>query len=176
MNPNFPDGLLDRSDPPRNIRLCEQRYEDRLDAGEIFNPEWLAKVRGGSGIIRFMDWQVTNFNISTLRFSDIPDHKYCYYGGDTSKPLVRGGMPLSIMSDLANQVRSHAWVCIPNVLGTKKLSSIATISNSNPAIVTSPGHEWEEGGPSDSLWHGLACFRYPSANPIAQLDVHSILI
>ena len=92
-----------------------------------------------------MDWQRTNFNVSTLRFSDIPDRKYCSYGGDTSKPFVRGGMPLSIMSDLANQVWSHAWVCIPNVLGTKKLSSIATISNSNPAIVTSPGHKWEDG-------------------------------
>lgn len=136
---------LDRNDPPRNIHLCEQRHEDRLDAGEIFNPEWLTKVRDGSGIVRFMDWQVTNFNTSTLRVSDIPDQKYCSYGGDTSKPFIRGSMPLSIMSDLANQVRSHTWVCIPNVLGTKKLSSIATITNSNPAIVTSPGHKWEDG-------------------------------
>ena len=34
-----------RDDPPRNIRLCETRLEDRLDAGEVFNPEWLSNVR-----------------------------------------------------------------------------------------------------------------------------------
>jgi hypothetical protein len=158
---------MDRNDPPRNIRLCEQRHEDRLDAGEIFNPEWLAKVREGSGIIRFMDWQVTNFNTSTLRVSDIPDQKYCSYGGSTSKPFIRGGMPLSIMSDLANQVRSHAWVCIPNVLGIKKLSSIATISNGNPAIVTSPGHKWEDGDqviPYGTYWPQIEKSRWTVVN------------
>ena len=136
---------IDHNDPPRNIQLCEARYEARLDAGEIFNPEWLSLVREGSGVIRFMDWQVTNSNITTLRFSDIPNEKSCFYAGATTKPFIRGGMPLSIVSALANRVQSHPWVCIPNVLGTKKLSSIATISNANPAVVTSPGHVWEDG-------------------------------
>jgi hypothetical protein len=136
---------IDQYDPPRNIRLCEARYETRLDAGEIFNPDWLAVVRKGSGIIRFMDWQMTNSNISTLQYSDIPDEKYYRYGNSTTKPFIRGGTPLSIISTLANQVQSHPWVCIPNVLGTRKLSSIVTISNSNPAVVTSPGHKWEDG-------------------------------
>lgn len=136
---------IDDYDPPRNIRLCEARYEARLDAGEIFNPDWLRLVHEGSGIIRFMDWQNTNSNISTLRYSDFPDEQYCFYAGPTTKPFIRGGMPLSIMSALANRVQSHPWVCVPNVLGTKKLSSIATISNTNPAVVTSPGHNWEDG-------------------------------
>jgi hypothetical protein len=136
---------IDHNDPPRNIRLCEGRFEDRLDTGEIFNPDWLEKIRGGSGIVRFMDWQSTNFNTSTLRFTDFPDQEYCTYGGATAKPFIRGGMPLPIMSGLANRVQSHPWVCIPNVLGTRKLSSIATISNANPAVVTSSGHKWENG-------------------------------
>ncbi len=144
---------MDRHDPPRNIRLCEKRHEAGLDRGEIFDPEWLARVREGSGIIRFMCWQVPSFDISTLRFADIPSEKYCSYGGLNTrpffganmKPFIKGGMPLSLMSGLANRVQSHAWVCIPNVLGTKKLSSIATISNANPAIITSPGHKWEDG-------------------------------
>ena len=53
---------IDLNDPPRNIRLCEARHEALLDAGELFNPDWLAKVREGSGIVRFMDWQSTNGN------------------------------------------------------------------------------------------------------------------
>jgi hypothetical protein len=136
---------IDHNDPPRNIRLCERRFENRLDAGEIFNPDWLGKVQEGSGIVRFMTWQSINFDVSTLRFTDIPEQKYCSYGGSTAKPFIRGGMPLSIMSSLANRVRSHPWICIPNVLGTRKLSSIASISNGNPAVISSPGHKWENG-------------------------------
>jgi hypothetical protein len=114
-----------------------------------------------------MDWQVTNSNISTLRFSDIPDEKYCLYGNLTTKPFIRGGMPLSIMSALANRVQSHPWVCIPSVLGTKKLSSITTISNANPAVVTSPGHKWEDGDqiiPYRTNWQQIERRRWTVVN------------
>ena len=154
-------------DPPRNIRLCELRHEKQLDASEVFNPEWLAKVHEGSGIVRFMDWQSTNNNFSTLRLSDIADQKYCSYGGSTAKPFVKGGMPLSVMSGLANRVRSHPWVCIPNVLGTKKLTSISTINNANPAVVTSLGHKWENGDqviPYLTNWSQIDRRRWTVAN------------
>ena len=136
---------IDLNVPPRNIRLCEARHEALLDAGELFNPDWLAKVREGSGIVRFMDWQSTNGNLSTLRFSDIPDENYCSYGGDTRVPLIRGGLPVTIMSALANKVQSHPWVCIPHAFGTKKLTAITNVTNANPVLVTSPGHHWENG-------------------------------
>lgn len=136
---------MDRAQPPRNIRICEARHESRLDAGEMFNPEWLAKVREGSGIARFMDWQSTNNNRSTLLFSDIPSARSTSYGGEAKIPFIKGGMPLAVMSTLAKEVGSHPWVCIPDVLGTKKMSMIAAISNGNPAIVSSPGHKWEDG-------------------------------
>jgi hypothetical protein len=166
---------MDLSDPPRNVRLCEGRHEARLDAGEIFNPEWLARVREGSGIIRFMCWQIPNYDISTLRFSDIPDQKYCSYGGLNTrpfsgvnmKPFIKGGMPLSVMSGLANKVQSHPWLCIPLVLGTKKLSAIATISNANPAVVTSPGHKWEDGDqviPYGTNWPQVEKVRWTVTN------------
>src|SRR5262249_48535087 len=138
-------GGIDRNDPPRDIRLCEARYEALLDAGELFNPDWLAKVREGSGIIRFMDWQSTNGNLSTLRFSDIPDENYCSYGGDTRTPLIPGGVAVTIMSALANQGQSHPWGGIPHVFGTRRLSAITHVSNANPAVVVSPGHDWENG-------------------------------
>ncbi len=136
---------IDLNDPPRNIRLCEARYEALLDAGELFNPDWLAKVHEGSGIVRFMGWQSTNDDVSTLRFSDIPDENYCNYGGGSETPLVRGGVPVSVMSALANKVQSHPWVCIPHVFGTKKLTAITNVTKANPAAVTSPGHNWENG-------------------------------
>ena len=80
---------IDLNDPPRNVRVCEARHEALLDGGELFNPDWLAKVHEGSGIVRFMDWQRTNGNLSTLRFSDIPDENYCSYGG-TRRPRSSG--------------------------------------------------------------------------------------
>jgi hypothetical protein len=136
---------IDLNDPPRNIRLCEARHEALLDANELFNPDWLVKVREGSGIVRFMDWQNTNGNLSTLRFSDIPDENYCNYGGNSRTPLIRGGLPVTIMSGLANKAQSHPWVCIPHAFGTKRLTAITNITNANPALVTSPGHHWENG-------------------------------
>ena len=81
---------IDLNDPPRNIRLCEARHEALLDGGELFNPDWLAKVREGSGIVRFMDWQRTNGNLSTLRFSNIPDENYCSYGDDSANTAHQG--------------------------------------------------------------------------------------
>ena len=84
-------------------------------------------------------------NVSTLHFSDIPDENYCSYGGDTRTPLIRGGLPVTIMSALANKVQSHPWVCIPHAFGTKKLTAITNVTKANPAVVTSPGHNWENG-------------------------------
>jgi hypothetical protein len=49
------------------------------------------------------------------------------------------------MSRLAGEVQSHPWVCIPSVLGTHKMSAIETIANGRSALVTSPGHVWEDG-------------------------------
>ena len=63
---------IDLNDPPRNVRLCEARHEALLDAGELFNPDWLAKVREGSGIVRFMCWQSTNGDVSTRTAMSAP--------------------------------------------------------------------------------------------------------
>jgi hypothetical protein len=136
---------IDPADPPRNIRLCSAKHEARLDAGELFNPDWLEVVREGSGIVRFMDWQVTNNNRATLRFADIPGDEHFAYGGGTGEPFIRGGMPLNIMSRLAKEAGSHPWVCIPHVFGTTKLSAIQSVENTNPARVKAPGHQWADG-------------------------------
>ena len=137
---------IELNDPPRNVRLCEARHEALLDAGEFFNPDWLARVQEGSGIVRFMGWQNTNGDLVTLRFSDIPNKNYCSWGGTTAAPLIKGGVPVQVMSTLANAVQSHPWVCIPHAFGTKKLTAIANITQSNPTVVTSsPGHDWRNG-------------------------------
>ena len=60
-------------------------------------------------------------------------------------PLIRGGLPVTIMSALANKAQSHPWVCIPHAFGNKKLTAITNVTNADPVLVTSPGHHWENG-------------------------------
>ena len=175
---------IDPADPPHNIRLCAAKHEARLDAGELFNPDWLEIVKEGSGIVRFMDWQVTNNNRSTLSFADIPGDEYFAYGGGTDKPFIKGGMPLNVISRMAKEAGSHPWICIPNVFGTKKLSAIQSIENSNPARVKAPGHQWADGDiliPYGTNWPDAERNRYTVNNTrpeagtfeLAELDATS---
>lgn len=51
------------SDPPRNIRVCMAGDKcTRLDAGEVFDPDWAAAVKPAVplGFVRAMDWMQTN--------------------------------------------------------------------------------------------------------------------
>ena len=50
--------IINANDPPRNIRIYQSRYAANVEAGETFNPDWLAQIRS-FGILRFMDWMVT---------------------------------------------------------------------------------------------------------------------
>ena len=141
---------IDHNDPPRNFRLCPLKWEPLLDGGEIFNPEWLAEVRRGSGIIRFMDWMATNKNRSTRTFAEIPTESYYTWGSglhssDPTSTYLQGGMPLSVMSNLAKRCNSHAWVCFPHVFGTPKTAKVTGITKANPAAVTSANHPFING-------------------------------
>ena len=141
---------IDHNDPPRNIRFCPVAWESLLDGGEIFNPDWLAEVSRGSGIIRFMDWQVTNKNRSTRTFAEIPTESFYIYGGansssDDGATYLKGGMPLSVITSLAEQAESHAWVCIPHVFGTPKTAKVTGITQANPPVVTSANHPFVNG-------------------------------
>ena len=156
---NWPSGLsnrqmtftgIDHNDPPRNIRFCPAAWETLLDAGDLFNPDWLAEVSRASGIIRFMDWMVTNKNRSTRTFADIPTEDFYVWGGlngnsDATSTYLQGGMPLSIITRLAEEAESHAWVCIPHVFGTPKTGKIIAITQANPPVVTSANHPFVNG-------------------------------
>ena len=144
---------FDDNDPPRNIRFCPAAWESRLDAGEIFNPDWLAEVRRGSGIVRFMDWMVTNKNRSTRTFANIPTEDFYIWAGANGSDdsatggssYLQGGMPLSIMTRLAEEAESHAWVCIPHVFGTPKTARVTGVTQANPPVVTSANHPFVNG-------------------------------
>lgn len=133
------------TNPPRNIRLCPAAYEGLLDQGEIISPDYLAMVKRGSGISRFMDWQCTNNNRVNLTYAGLPTERFCNWGAATATPGVNGGMPVSVMARMANKAHAHPWVCIPNVLGIEKFGTVSGVSQTNPCVITCTGHNFING-------------------------------
>jgi hypothetical protein len=138
---------ITQADPPRNIRICRLSNEDRLDAGELFEPQWLTAVLHGSGICRFMDWQGTNGNRANVSYASIPTStSFTELQGTTTNTANRpAGMPLAIPVALCSQVGSHAWVSIPHVFGTMKGGNVSAITLASPAVATDLGHTYVNG-------------------------------
>jgi len=59
--PIFTTDPSETGDYIRNIKVFPARFEARLNAGEIFNPDWLPLVKSMRRV-RLMDWLITNHN------------------------------------------------------------------------------------------------------------------
>lgn len=98
---------LTRIDPADPIRDISVLREDRLaahDAGAIFNPDWLARLRGVR-LIRFMDWMATN-DSPLVHLADSP--KIADY------TWARVGVPVEVMLALANELDADPWFTLPH--------------------------------------------------------------
>jgi hypothetical protein len=96
---------LDPADPVREITIVRQDHLAAFDAGALFNPDWLARIRGAKGL-RFMDWMATN-NSALAEAADRPKTS------DFSWAI--NGVPVEVMVALANELRSDAWFTIPHL-------------------------------------------------------------
>lgn len=101
---------IDATDPIRAIQITRAGREHLLAAGQIFNPDWLARIRGAQ-LIRFMDWMQTNHS----RLSALADRPK---PGDYT--WARLGVPPEIMIALANELRADPWLTLPH-LGSDEL-------------------------------------------------------
>ncbi|MDT8857319.1 hypothetical protein RNZ50_20220 [Paracoccaceae bacterium Fryx2] len=98
------------TDPADPIRAISVVREDRLDlwaTGAIFNPDWLARIRGAQGL-RFMDWMATN-DSTLARLKDRPKP------GDAT--WARNGVPVEVMVALANDLHADPWFTLPHLAG-----------------------------------------------------------
>ena len=97
------------TDPKHNgnylhdISIVPQKYEALHDAGEIFNPAWLAVVQDAREL-RFMDWMETN-GVTSAHWADRPQV------GDAS--WGTSGVPVEVMVQLANQTGTEPWFNMP---------------------------------------------------------------
>jgi hypothetical protein len=116
--------LTNRNDPPRNVRIFQNRYLQNVVNGERFNPDWLGEVKQ-FGVLRFMDWTVTN-NLKISEFSQLADESYFAWGQEfyswgqqsawsdkNGQFGPKGSMHPRLICELANQTGCNIHVCIP---------------------------------------------------------------
>lgn len=99
---------LDRIDPANPVRNIVVVREDRaalLAAGQIFNPDWLARLRGVK-LLRFMDWMAAN-TTTLARVEDRPKPSDYTY--------TRLGVPMEVMIALCNELRADGWFNLPHL-------------------------------------------------------------
>ena len=96
---------VDPADPIRDIVVVRADRADLLSQGAVFNPDWLARIRGVAGL-RFMDWMATNDSLLA-------------HAADRPKPgdytYARNGVPAEVMVQLANELNADPWFTIPHL-------------------------------------------------------------
>lgn len=110
---------IDATDPIRDIVVVRQDRAQALADGAVFNPDWLARIRGVAGI-RFMDWMATNDSaLAEMKDRPLPDD-YTY---------ARLGVPIEVMVALANELNADPWFNIPHLASDELVRGYAQIAH-----------------------------------------------
>lgn len=107
---------IDPTDPLREISVVRQDRLALADAGQIFNPDFLARLRGAE-LLRFMDWMRTN-NSRLVEPEDLPapeDHIWS----------SARGVPPEVMVALANELDLDPWFTMPHLASDDLVRSYA---------------------------------------------------
>ena len=102
----------------RNITVVKETDLAAFDAGEIFNPRWLALLDGFAAL-RFMDWMGTNES-EQIGWEDRPQIR------DYS--WARLGVPAEIMVELANQLGATPWFNMPHMADDSYMRNFASLT------------------------------------------------
>ncbi|QYK42266.1 MAG: hypothetical protein KF887_03810 [Paracoccaceae bacterium] len=108
---------IDPADPIRDLVLVREDRAAALAAGAIFNPDWLARLRGVR-LVRFMDWMATN-NATLAQAADRPR--------PADFTWARAGVPVEVMVALANQLGADPWFTIPHAAEDALVREIAAV-------------------------------------------------
>lgn len=107
----------DPTDPIRNIAVVREDHLAAFSAGAVFNPDWLARIRGVKAI-RFMDWMATN-DSALAQFADRPMPDDFTY--------ARKGVPMEVMVALANELHADPWFNVPHLADDGLVRGMAEI-------------------------------------------------
>ena len=115
-------------DHVRNISIVKLDNLERYNAGEVFNPDWIARIKG-FGTVRLMDWMNTNETLLS-DWSDRPrPDDYTFTGG---------GVPIEIMVQLANTLDANPWFTMPHRATDSYIKSFAEYVRDalDPALIS----------------------------------------
>ena len=101
----------------RDITVVKRKYQDLLEAGELFNPDWLAVI-ANVRTLRFMDWMNTNSPSNASDWTDRPEP------GDAT--YMKQGAPVEVMVQLANQTGTEPWFNMPTGASDEYMRQFAT--------------------------------------------------
>ncbi|ETX30425.1 type I secretion protein [Roseivivax isoporae] len=106
----------DPDDPVRDITIVREDYLRLHEAGVVFNPDWIERVRHVR-VLRFMDWMMTNGSTLTA-WEDRPE--------PADRTWAVRGAPVEIMVALANQVGADPWFTLPHAADDAFVRAFAT--------------------------------------------------
>lgn len=102
----------------RDIAVVKLEHVDAYEAGEIFNPNWLARLEGFK-VLRFMDWMKTN-NSTQTTWSNRPKISDFTWG-------IKG-VPLEIMLALSIRTGTDPWFNTPHLADNDYVTRFATLT------------------------------------------------
>jgi hypothetical protein len=106
----------------------------------LFEPAYLAMLQNTCGCIRFMDWQITAVGASTqlaaFNYAALPSMSYAFWGNTNAADGLPYGLPLQVLTSLANAVNKHPWINIPAGYKGGKQAKGQFFSQGSPTVVT----------------------------------------
>ena len=110
--------IIDPVDPIRDIHIVREDRAAALHQGQIFNPDWLQRIRGAR-MLRFMDWMATN-DATLTRAADRPR--------PDDFTWARNGVPMEVMITLANQLDADPWFTLPHLADDDLVRQLAVLA------------------------------------------------
>ncbi len=135
----FADSGSTTADPPLNVKIFQVAHETVLNAGAIFDPDWLTEV-SRFAVLRTMDWQATNLS-QAVAYTDLPTESSHFWmpasddmPGNVITSGQKVGMPATLLAKLATQSGKPVWVCIPHKFTDAAVASFATVLRDNTSV------------------------------------------
>ncbi len=107
---------LDPDDPLRAMTLVREDRLELWEAGALFEPRFLHRVRGVRAL-RFMDWMATN-NSAQVEWADRPRMEDFTWASH--------GVPVEAMVRLANEAGADPWFTLPHMGSDAYAEAFAT--------------------------------------------------
>lgn len=137
---------LNAADPLSDVHVVRTDQVDLFNAGEIFNPDFVAKVSQWD-VVRFMDWEKTN-DLEATSWGTRPTLD--------DRSWQQDGVPLEAMVKLANEAHVDMWYNVPTTADNDYVTHALTYIRDNLALGLKVHVEY-----SNEVWNtSFAAYNY----------------